>query len=60
MPRYNIKYELYRLNIKGFICTAQMFIASALLDSLTDEEIEELAPTYTDSLLDLIHLNPNK
>jgi len=58
MNRYEIKYELYELNINGQISDAQMFICGALLDELTDNQVESLAPTYADGLLGLIDLDP--
>lgn len=58
MTRYQIKYELYELNINGVISDAQTFIAGALLDSLNDEQVNDLAPTYADTLLALIELDP--
>ena len=58
MSRYEIKYALFELNIGGVISHAQMFIAGALLDSLSDEQVEKLAPTYAEALLELICLDP--
>jgi len=58
MLRYEIKYELFEMSINGVISQAQVFIASALLDSLTDEQVSNLAPTYADTLLALIELKP--
>lgn len=58
MSRYEIKYALFEFNIGGVISHAQMFIAGALLDSLSDEQLERLAPTYAEALLELIDENP--
>jgi len=58
MSRYEIKYALFELNIGGVISHAQMFIAGALLDSLSDEQVEKLAPTYAETLLELINEHP--
>ena len=58
MLRYNIKYKLYELSRKGSISDAQTFIAGALLDSISDEQLDDLGPTYVDTLLALIELDP--
>ena len=58
MSRYEIKYALFELNISGTISYAQMFIAGALLDELTNEQVSALAPTYHDALLSLIEQDP--
>jgi len=58
--RYVVKYELFELRTKGIITDAQMFIAGALLDSLNDDQLESLAPTYADALLQLSSAKPTE